>query len=58
VADRLERGSGVPHDLLDGTDKHGFHGYWLRRITDDHRLIHRVADDEIRIAACRYHCGH
>lgn len=30
-------------------------GYWSRRITDEHRLVYAVADDEIRIAACRYH---
>ena len=32
-------------------------GYWSRRITDEHRLIYKVADDEIRVAACRYHYG-
>ena len=35
--------------------KHGFQGYWSRRITDEHRLVYKIADDEIRIAACRYH---
>ncbi|MCE0764905.1 Txe/YoeB family addiction module toxin [Pseudonocardia kujensis] len=35
--------------------KHGFHGYWSRRITDERRLVYRVEDDEVRIAACRYH---
>ena len=35
--------------------KHGFQGYWSRRITDEHRLVYKVIDDEIRIAACRYH---
>lgn len=33
--------------------KHGFHGYWSRRITDEHRLIYKVVDEEVRIAACR-----
>lgn len=28
---------------------------WSRRITDEHRLAYKPADDEIRIAACRYH---
>lgn len=32
-------------------------GYWLRRINDEHRLVYRLAGDEIRIAACRYHYG-
>jgi toxin YoeB len=42
-------GLGKPERL-----KH-FQGYWSRRITDEHRLVYRIADDEIRIAACRYH---
>lgn len=29
-------------------------GYWSRRITDEHRLVYRIVDEEIRIAACRY----
>lgn len=45
-------GIGKPEPL-----KHGFRGYWSRRITDEHRLIYRINDDEIRIAACRYHYG-
>ncbi|CAN5774552.1 hypothetical protein BH23ACT10_BH23ACT10_17850 [soil metagenome] len=45
-------GIGKPEPL-----KHGFRGYWSRRITDEHRLIYRISDDEIRIAACRYHYG-
>jgi toxin YoeB len=43
-------GIGKPEPL-----KHGFHGYWSRRITAEHRLVHKVVGDEIRIAACRYH---
>ncbi len=35
----------------------GFHGHWSRRITDEHRLVYEIVDDEIRIAACRYHYG-
>lgn len=35
--------------------KHGFHGYWSRRITDEHRLVYKISEDELRIAACRYH---
>ncbi|MGI8696063.1 MAG: Txe/YoeB family addiction module toxin [Mycobacteriales bacterium] len=35
--------------------KHGSHGYWSRRSTDEHRLVYKVIDGEIRIAACRYH---
>lgn len=43
-------GIGKPEAL-----KHGFHGYWSRRITDEHRLVYKVVDGELRIAACRYH---
>ena len=43
-------GIGKPEAL-----KHGLSGYWSRRITDEHRLIYKVVDDEIRTAACRYH---
>ena len=43
-------GIGKPEPL-----KHGFQGYWSRRITDEHRLVYKVVDDEVRIAACRYH---
>lgn len=43
-------GIGKPEPL-----KYGFHGYWSRRITDEHRLVYKVSEDEIRIAACRYH---
>ncbi|MDO5629700.1 MAG: Txe/YoeB family addiction module toxin [Mobilicoccus sp.] len=32
-------------------------GYWSRRITDEHRLVYKIGNDEIRIAACRYHYG-
>jgi toxin YoeB len=45
-------GIGKPEPL-----KHGFQGYWSRRITDEHRLVYKIATDEIRIAACRYHYG-
>ncbi|HEY3610822.1 MAG TPA: Txe/YoeB family addiction module toxin [Pseudonocardiaceae bacterium] len=37
--------------------KHGFQGYWSRRINDEHRLIYKIEENEIRIAACRYHHG-
>jgi toxin YoeB len=43
-------GIGKPEPL-----KHGFQGYWSRRITDEHRLVYKMAGDDIRIAACRYH---
>lgn len=45
-------GIGKPEPL-----KHGFHGYWSRRITDEHRLIYKLGNDKVRIAGCRYHYG-
>ncbi|MFT8637958.1 MAG: Txe/YoeB family addiction module toxin [Pseudoclavibacter sp.] len=44
------RGIGKPEAL-----RHGFRGYWSRRITDEHRLVYRISGDEIRIAQCRFH---
>lgn len=43
-------GIGKPEAL-----RHDFAGYWSRRITDEHRLVYKLTDDEVRIAACRYH---
>ena len=43
-------GIGKPEPL-----KHAFQGYWSRRINDEHRLVYKVVDDQIRIAQCRYH---
>src|SRR4051794_5273909 len=49
VARNRNEGIAKPEPL-----KHGFSGYWCRRINDEHRLVHKVADDEIRIAQCQY----
>ncbi len=48
----INEGIGKPEAL-----KHDFAGYWSRRITDEHRLVYRIAENEVRIAACRYHYG-
>ena len=45
-------GIGKPEPL-----KHDFAGYWSRRITDEHRLVYKVAGEQICIAACRYRYG-
>lgn len=66
VQDRsvLKRINTLLHDIVrNGNDeigkpeplKHGFQGYWSRRITDEHRLVYKISGDEVRIAACRYH---
>ncbi|WP_458699921.1 Txe/YoeB family addiction module toxin [Sulfurospirillum sp. 1307] len=43
-------GLGKPEAL-----KHEFQGYWSRRITHEHRLVYKVDDKSIIIAACKYH---
>jgi toxin YoeB len=30
-------------------------GYWSRRIDDEHRLVYRANDEEIKILKARYH---
>lgn len=52
IARNGNEGIGKPEAL-----KHGLSGYWSRRITDEHRLVYKVVDGEICIAACRYHYG-
>ncbi|MFL1381770.1 MULTISPECIES: Txe/YoeB family addiction module toxin [unclassified Nocardiopsis] len=45
-------GIGKPEPL-----KGDLSGYWSRRITDEHRIIYRVTQDEVRIVQARYHYG-
>ncbi len=45
-------GLGKPEPL-----KHELSGYWSRRITDVHRLIYQIDQDNILIASCRGHFG-
>jgi toxin YoeB len=43
-------GIGKPEPL-----KHGFHGFWSRRIDQKRRLVYKVEDEEIYVAQCRFH---
>lgn len=43
-------GIGKPEAL-----KNNYSGYWSRRITDKHRLVYQVNDDEIVVIACKDH---
>ncbi|MBF4601841.1 Txe/YoeB family addiction module toxin [Frigoribacterium sp. VKM Ac-1396] len=43
-------GIGKPEAL-----EHGFHGFWSRRVTDEHRLVYEVTETDVLIAQCRYH---
>lgn len=45
-------GIGKPEPL-----RHEFAGYWSRRISSEHRLVYRMADDGVCVVACRYHYG-
>lgn len=44
-------GIGKPEPL-----KANLSGYWSRRINSEHRLIYRIAEEELIIIACRFHC--
>jgi toxin YoeB len=43
-------GLGKPEPL-----KHELKELWSRRITDEHRLVYRVTEEEIVIYSCRFH---
>ncbi len=43
-------GIGKPEAL-----KHELSGFWSRRITDEHRLIYSIDEDNIYIVSCRGH---
>jgi len=43
-------GIGKPEAL-----RHGLSGYWSRRINDEHRLVYKVAGEQLFIAQLRYH---
>jgi toxin YoeB len=44
------RGMGKPEPL-----KESLTGYWSRRITEEHRMVYKVAGGELLIAQLRYH---
>lgn len=37
--------------------RYDFAGYWSRRITEEHRLVYKVTNDDVLIATCRHHYG-
>lgn len=43
-------GLGKPEPL-----KHALRGLWSRRITEEHRLVYKVEEEEIIIVSCRFH---
>lgn len=44
------KGTGKPEPL-----RGSLSGWWSRRITQEHRLVHRPSEDGLLIAQCRYH---
>jgi toxin YoeB len=45
-------GIGKPEPL-----KGDLSGYWSRRIDDEHRLVYRADDNEVKVLKARYHYG-
>ena len=43
-------GTGKPEPL-----KGSLSGFWSRRITEKHRLVYKVLQDQIIIVSCKYH---
>ena len=43
-------GIGKPERL-----SHNLSGYWSRRITEEHRLVYELRDEELVIVQARYH---
>jgi toxin YoeB len=43
-------GIGKPEPL-----KHAFQGWWSRRIDGEHRIVYKIAGDQLWIAQLRYH---
>ncbi len=43
-------GLGAPEPL-----RHGWSGYWSRRIDREHRLVYKPTEHAIIIVQCRYH---
>ena len=43
-------GIGDPEPL-----RHNWSGYWSRRIDREHRIVYKVADENLIVVQCRYH---
>jgi len=43
-------GIGKPEPL-----KYDLTGYWSRRINQEHRLVYKVTETQIKVISCRYH---
>lgn len=50
----------ILHEPYDGIGKpealrQNLSGWWSRRITQEHRIVYRVRDEELQILSVRYH---
>ncbi len=43
-------GIGKPEPL-----KNNLKGYWSKRITDEHRLVYKIENNQLIIISCKYH---
>ena len=43
-------GIGKPEPL-----KNNLKGYWSKRITEEHRLVYKVENDQLIIISCKFH---
>lgn len=43
-------GIGKPEPL-----KNNLHGYWSKRITDEHRFVYKIEENQLIIISCRFH---
>jgi toxin YoeB len=43
-------GLGKPERL-----KYELRGYWSRRISEEHRLVYKIAGERVIIVSCKYH---
>jgi len=43
-------GVGKPEPL-----KKNLKGYWSKRITDEHRLVYKIEENQLIIISCKYH---
>ncbi len=43
-------GIGKPEPL-----KNNLQGYWAKRITDEHRLVYKIEENQLIIISCKYH---
>jgi toxin YoeB len=57
INDLLKSCIRTPYEGIGKTEalKGDLSGYWSRRITSEHRLVYKYYNDQLLIAACRYH---